>query len=79
LAQFGIDQLHSEGALLVQGKKIPMVASLDPAADVEQTVSNPVCLARREKNTSPTLAAQLFEINQDLRRTQELNTTFGGR
>jgi hypothetical protein len=40
LAQFGIDQLHSEGALLVQGKKIPMVAWLKPSADVEQTVSN---------------------------------------
>jgi hypothetical protein len=40
LAQFGIDQLHSEGALLVQGKKIPMVASLNPSVDVEQTVSN---------------------------------------
>jgi hypothetical protein len=37
------------------------------------------CLARRAKNTSPKLAAQLFEIYQDLRRTQELNTTFGGR
>jgi hypothetical protein len=40
LAQFGIDQLHSEGALLVQGKKIPMVDPLNPSADVEQTVSN---------------------------------------
>jgi hypothetical protein len=40
LAQFGIDQLHSKGAILVPGKKIPMVASLNPSADVEQTVSN---------------------------------------
>jgi hypothetical protein len=40
LGQFGIDQLHSEGALLVQGKKIPMVASLNPSAVVEQTVLN---------------------------------------
>jgi hypothetical protein len=39
LAQFGIDQLYSEGALLVQGKKIPLVASLYPAVNVEQTVS----------------------------------------
>jgi hypothetical protein len=28
LAQFGINQLHLEGALLVQGKKILLVASL---------------------------------------------------
>jgi hypothetical protein len=40
LAQFGIDQFHSEGALLVQGQRIPMVASLNPSADVEQTISN---------------------------------------
>jgi uncharacterized protein YbbC (DUF1343 family) len=40
LVQFGIDQLQSEEALLVQGKKIPLVASLNPSADVEQTVSN---------------------------------------
>jgi hypothetical protein len=38
-----------------------------------------LCLARRAKNTSPKRAAQLFEKNQDLRRIQELNTTFGGR
>jgi hypothetical protein len=50
LAQFGIDQLHSEGALLVQGKKIPLVALLNPSADVEQTVSN-LCLM--EKVTVP--------------------------
>jgi hypothetical protein len=52
LAQFGIDQLHSEGALLVQGKKIPMVASLNPSADVEQTVSNHYVM---EKVTLPLL------------------------
>jgi hypothetical protein len=40
LAQFGIDQLYSEGALLVQGRKIPLVASLNLSVDVEQTVSN---------------------------------------
>jgi hypothetical protein len=39
LAQYGINQLHSEGALLAQGKKIPLVASLNPSADLEQTVS----------------------------------------
>jgi hypothetical protein len=39
VAQFGIDQLHSEGALLVQGRKSPLVASFNPSADVEQTVS----------------------------------------
>jgi hypothetical protein len=50
LTQFGIDQLHSEGALLVQGKKIPLVASLNPSADVEQTVSN---LYLMEKVTVP--------------------------
>jgi hypothetical protein len=50
LAQFGIDQLHSEGALLQQGKKIPLVASLNPSADVEQTVSN---LYLMEKVTVP--------------------------
>jgi hypothetical protein len=50
LAQFGINQLHSEGALLVQGKKIPLVASLNPSANVEQTVSN---LYLMEKVTVP--------------------------
>jgi hypothetical protein len=50
LAQFGIDQLHSEGALLVQGKKIPMVTWLNLSADVEQTVSN---LYVMEKVTVP--------------------------
>jgi hypothetical protein len=40
VAQFGIDQLHSEGALLVQGRKSPLVALFNPSADVEQTVSN---------------------------------------
>jgi hypothetical protein len=50
LAQFGIDQLHSEGALLVQGKKIPMVALLNPSADIEQTVSNLIVI---EKVTVP--------------------------
>jgi hypothetical protein len=40
LAQFRIDQLHLERALLVQGKKIPLVASLNPAVNVEQAVSN---------------------------------------
>jgi hypothetical protein len=39
LTQLGIDQLHLEGALLVQGKKIPLVASLNPAVNVEQAVS----------------------------------------
>jgi hypothetical protein len=40
LSRFGIDQLHSEGALQVQGKKIPLVACLDPAVNVKQDVSN---------------------------------------
>jgi hypothetical protein len=50
LAQFGIDQLHSERALLVQGKKILLVASLNPSVNVEQTVSN---LYLMEKVTVP--------------------------
>jgi hypothetical protein len=40
LAQFGIDQLHSERALLDQGKKILLVALLNPGVDMEQAVSN---------------------------------------
>jgi hypothetical protein len=59
LAQFGIDQLHSEGALLVQGKKMPMVASLDPAADVEQTVSN---LYVMERVTVPAFSETKFAV-----------------
>jgi hypothetical protein len=59
LAQFGIDRLHSEGALLVQGKKIPMVASLDPAADVEQTVSN---LYVMERVTVPAFSEVKFTV-----------------
>jgi hypothetical protein len=59
LAQFGIDQLHSEGALLVQGKKIPMVASLSRLADVEQTVSN---LYVMEKVTVPAFSETKFPV-----------------
>jgi hypothetical protein len=59
LAQFGIDQLHSEGALLVQGKKIPLVALLNPSADVEQTVSN-LCLM--EKVTVPAFSETKFVV-----------------
>jgi hypothetical protein len=60
LAQFGIDQLHSEGALLVQGKKIwPMVASLNSSADVEQTVSN---LYVMEKVTVPAFSETKFAV-----------------
>jgi hypothetical protein len=59
LAQFGIDQLHSEGAFLVQGKKIPMVASLNPSADVEQTVSN---LYVMEKVTVPAFSETKFSV-----------------
>jgi hypothetical protein len=59
LAQFGIDQLHSEGALLVQGKKIPLVASLNPAVDVEQAVSNLYLL---EKVTVPAFSETKFTV-----------------
>jgi uncharacterized protein YbbC (DUF1343 family) len=59
LAQFGIDQLHSEGALLVQGKRIPLVASLNPSADVEQTVSN---LFLMEKVTVPAFSKTKFVV-----------------
>jgi hypothetical protein len=59
LTQFGIDQLHSEGALLVQGKKIPMVALLIPSADVEQTVSN---LYVMEKVTVPAFSKTKFAV-----------------
>jgi hypothetical protein len=59
LAQFGIDQLHSEGALLVQGKKIPMVASLNPSADMEQTVSN---LYVMEEVTVPAFSETKFAV-----------------
>jgi hypothetical protein len=58
-AQFGIDQLHSEEALLVQGQKIPMVASLNPSADVEQTVSN---LYVMEKVTVPAFSETKFAV-----------------
>jgi hypothetical protein len=59
LAQFGIDQLHSEGALLVQVKRIPMVASLNPSADVEQTVSNLYVI---EKVTVPAFSKMKFAV-----------------
>jgi hypothetical protein len=59
LAQFGIDQLHSEGALLVQVKRIPMVASLNPSADVEQTVSNLYVI---EKVTVPAFSKTKFAV-----------------
>jgi uncharacterized protein YbbC (DUF1343 family) len=59
LAQFGIDQLHSEGALLVQGKKILIMASLNPSADVEQTVSN---LYVMEKVTVPAFSETKFAV-----------------
>jgi hypothetical protein len=59
LAQLGMDQLHSEGALLVQGKMIPMVASLNPSADVEQTVSN---LYVMEKVTVPAFSETKFVV-----------------
>jgi hypothetical protein len=58
-AQFGINQLHSEGALLVQGKKIPLVASHNPSADVEQTVSN---LYLIEKVTVPAFSETKFVV-----------------
>jgi hypothetical protein len=59
LAQFGINQLHSEGALLVQVKRIPMVASLNPSADVEQTVSNLYVI---EKVTVPAFSKTKFAV-----------------
>jgi hypothetical protein len=59
LAQFGIDQLHSEGALLVQGRKIPLVALLNPLADLEQTVSN---LYLIEKVIVPTFSETKFVV-----------------
>jgi hypothetical protein len=59
LALFGIDQLLSEGALLVQGRKIPVVALLNPSADVEQTVSN---LYLMEKVTVPALSETKFVV-----------------
>jgi hypothetical protein len=59
LAQFGIDQLHSEGALLVQGRKIPLVASLNSSFDVEQTVSN---LYLIEKVTVPAFSETKFVV-----------------
>jgi hypothetical protein len=59
LAQFGIDQLHSEGALLVQVKRIPMVALLNPSADVEQTVSNLYVI---EKVTVPAFSETKFVV-----------------
>jgi hypothetical protein len=60
LAQFAINQLHSEGALLVQGKKIPLVASLNPSANVEQTVSN---LCVMEKVTVPAFSETKFVVH----------------
>jgi hypothetical protein len=59
LAQFGIDQLHSEGALLVQGRKIPLVALLNPSVDLEQTVSN---LYLIEKVTVPAFSETQFVV-----------------
>jgi hypothetical protein len=59
LAQFGINQLHSEGALLVQGKKIPLFALFNPSADVEQTVSN---LYLIEKVTVPAFSETKFVV-----------------
>jgi hypothetical protein len=59
LAQFGIDQLYSEGALLVQGKKILLVALLNPAVDVEQTVS---ILSLVEKVTVPVFSETKFAL-----------------
>jgi hypothetical protein len=59
LAQFGMDQLHSEEALLVQGRKIPLVALLNPSADVEQTVSN---LYLIEKVTVPAFSETKFVV-----------------
>jgi hypothetical protein len=59
LAQFGIDQLHLEGALLVQGRKIPLVASLNSSFDVEQTVSN---LYLIEKVTVPSFSETKFVV-----------------
>jgi hypothetical protein len=59
LAQFVINQLHSEGALLVQGKKIPLVASINPSADVEQTVSN---LYVMERVTVPAFSKTKFAV-----------------
>jgi hypothetical protein len=59
LAQFGIDQLHSEGAVLVQGKKIPLVASLNPSSVMEQTVAN---LYVMEKVTVPAFSETKFVV-----------------
>jgi hypothetical protein len=57
LAQFGIDKLHSEGALLVQGKKILLVTSINPTVDVEQNVTN---LYLVEKVTVPAFSETKF-------------------
>jgi hypothetical protein len=57
--QFGIDQLHSEGALLVQGKKIPLLALLNPAVKVVQAVSN---LYLIEKVTVPAFSETTFTV-----------------
>jgi hypothetical protein len=59
LAQFAINQLHSEGSLLVQGKKIHLVASLNSSADVEQTFSN---LYVMEKVTFPAFSETKFFV-----------------
>jgi hypothetical protein len=68
-AQFGIDQLHSEGALLVQERKIPLVASLNPSADVEQTVSN---LYLKEKVTVPAFSIYFSHSQIGHRRNRNL-------
>jgi hypothetical protein len=59
LAWFGIDQLNSEKALLVQGKKIPLVTSLNQSADTEQTVFN---LYLMEKVTVPAFSETEFVV-----------------
>jgi hypothetical protein len=38
-----------------------------------------LCCVRRANNTSPKLAAKLYENNQDLRRIKEQNTSLSDR
>jgi hypothetical protein len=73
-AQFGIDQLHWKGTLLVQGRNILLVASLNPSVDVDQTVSN---LHLIEKVTVPTLSKTKFVVRASSVKSGKMSSDDG--
>jgi hypothetical protein len=71
--------VYSAVAYMNNGDKKGVTLRFVQARSRLKPIKAALCLARRANNTSPKPATKLYENNQDLRRTKELNTTFGGR